>query len=1841
MVTVTPTVTIAAFSPATSTRCQGAGSVTTTTTGTNSTGITYSLDAASLTGGNSINSATGEVTYVAGWSGTTTITASAAGCNGPATTTHVVTVTPTVTIAAFSPGTSTRCQGAGSVTTTTTGTNSTGITYSLDAASLTGGNSINSATGEVTYVAGWSGTTTITASAAGCNGPATTTHVVTVTPTVTIAAFSPGTSTRCQGAGTVTTTTTGTNSTGITYSLDAASLTGGNSINSATGEVTYAAGWSGTTTITASAAGCNGPATTTHVVTIGGLVSLSINDITSDNILNAAEAGTTIAVTGTVGGDFNVGDTVTLVVNGNTYTGVVDALGNYSIDVPGSDLAADGDTTVDGSFLATLTCSATDTQVYSVDTVLPVPTISVDDITADNVLNAAEAGTTIAVTGTVGGDFNVGDTVMLVVNGNTYTGVVDALGNYSIDVPGSDLAADGDTTVDASVSTTDGSGNTATANDTQVYSVDTVLPVPTISVDDITTDNILNAAEAGTTIAVTGTVGGDFNVGDTVTLVVNGNTYTGVVDALGNYSIDVPGSDLAADGDTTVDASVSTTDGSGNTATANDTQVYSVDTVLPVPTISVDDITADNILNAAEAGTTIAVTGTVGGDFNVGDTVTLVVNGNTYTGVVDALGNYSIDVPGSDLAADGDTTVDASVSTTDGTGNTATATDTQVYSVDTVLPVPTISVDDITTDNILNAAEAGTTIAVTGTVGGDFNVGDTVTLVLNGNTYTGVVDALGNYSIDVPGSDLAADGDTTVDASVSTTDGSGNTATASDTQVYSVDTVLPVPTISVDDITADNILNAAEAGTTIAVTGTVGGDFNVGDTVTLVVNGNTYTGVVDALGNYSIDVPGSDLAADGDTTVDASVSTTDGSGNTATAIDTQVYSVDTVLPVPTISVDDITADNVLNAAEAGTTIAVTGTVGGDFNVGDTVTLVVNGNTYTGVVDASGNYSIDVPGSDLAADGDTTVDASVSTTDGSGNTATANDTQVYSVDTVLPVPTISVDDITADNVLNAAEAGTTIAVTGTVGGDFNVGDTVTLVVNGNTYTGVVDALGNYSIDVPGSDLAADSDLTVDASVITEDSSGNTATANDTQVYSLKDTDGDGIPDSVDVDDDNDGIPDTAEGTGDTDGDGIPDSLDLDSDNDGILDVDEGGNGDLDTNGDGVIDSNDTGYVDADNDGQADDSVDTDEEPDTDGDGVPDYQDLDSDNDGINDVIENGNGDLDTNNDGIIDSNDTGGSDSDGDGISDSVDSDSSNFGEGNGGEGDTVDTDGDGVPDYQDLDSDNDGINDVIENGNGDLDTNNDGIIDSNDTGGSDSDGDGISDSVDSDSSNFGEGNGGEGDTVDTDGDGVPDYQDLDSDDDGINDITEGGNDDDDGNGVVDGPDSDGDGISDEVDEDDSGFGDSGNTDVNDTDPTDPDSGGTGVVTDSGTDSDGDGISDSVDGDDSGFGDATDTDGDGIPDHLDVDDDNDGIPDTAEGTGDTDGDGIPDSLDLDSDNDGILDVDEGGNGDLDTNGDGVIDSNDTGYVDADNDGQADNSVDTDEEPDTDGDGVPDYQDLDSDNDGINDVIENGNGDLDTNNDGVIDSNDTGGSDSDGDGISDSVDSDSSNFGEGDGGEGDTVDTDGDGVPDYQDLDSDDDGINDITEGGNDDMDGNGVVDGPDSDGDGISDEVDEDDSGFGDSGNNDNLPDGNSDGIPDVIDPNEGGGTGVLPDSGTDSDGDGIADSADLNDSIFGDAIGIDDCVSVYNEFTPNDDGSNDTLIIDCIENYPTNTLEIFNRWGNLVYKKKQYNNKWDGTSTGRVNIQVDNKLPSGTYFYVLDLGNGTKPKKGWIYINRD
>ncbi len=86
---------------------------------------------------------------------------------------------------------------------------------------------------------------------------------------------------------------------------------------------------------------------------------------------------------------------------------------------------------------------------------------------------------------------------------------------------------------------------------------------------------------------------------------------------------------------------------------------------------------------------------------------------------------------------------------------------------------------------------------------------------------------------------------------------------------------------------------------------------------------------------------------------------------------------------------------------------------------------------------------------------------------------------------------------------------------------------------------------------------------------------------------------------------------------------------------------------------------------------------------------------------------------------------------------------------------------------------------------------------------------------------------------------------------------------------------------------------------------------------------------------------------------------------------------------------------------------------------------------------------------------------------------------------------------------------------------------------------------------------------------------------------------------------------------------------------VYNAFSPNDDGKNDTFTIDGIDNFPGNELIVYNRWGNQVYRKKEYDNTWNGTWDGQ-------QLPDGTYYYVVCLPDGgtTKIESGYLELRR-
>jgi gliding motility-associated-like protein len=132
---------------------------------------------------------------------------------------------------------------------------------------------------------------------------------------------------------------------------------------------------------------------------------------------------------------------------------------------------------------------------------------------------------------------------------------------------------------------------------------------------------------------------------------------------------------------------------------------------------------------------------------------------------------------------------------------------------------------------------------------------------------------------------------------------------------------------------------------------------------------------------------------------------------------------------------------------------------------------------------------------------------------------------------------------------------------------------------------------------------------------------------------------------------------------------------------------------------------------------------------------------------------------------------------------------------------------------------------------------------------------------------------------------------------------------------------------------------------------------------------------------------------------------------------------------------------------------------------------------------------------------------------------------------------------------------------------------------------------------------------------------------------------------VTPDAawGTlDCDNDGITNGEEaLNGNDPFDPCDPNPCsFEIPQAFTPYGDGVNDNFVITGIEQFPTNELIIYNRWGNIVYQATDYQNNWDGISISNFNFAGES-LPSGTYYYLFDTKTEEyKTLKGFIYLQR-
>ncbi|HDR2365018.1 TPA: Ig-like domain-containing protein, partial [Enterobacter asburiae] len=824
----------------------------------------------------------------------------------------------------------------------------------------------------------------------------------------------------------------------------------------------------GSVTVTASVSDKAGnPASVDHTLTVDVTVpAVTINTVAGDDVINIAEHAQAHIVSGTATGAA-AGDKVTVTIGGQTYTTVLDAAGNWSVGVPASVISglSDGTVTVTASVTDAAGNTGTGTHNVTVDTGLP--SVAFNAISGDNVLNAVEKGQDLSVSGT-SANLAEGTVVTVILNGKNYAATTAADGTWSLTVPAADLAGLGEANYTLSATATNGVGNSV--SNTANLLVDTALP--TVTINTVAGDNVINAAEVAAGQTISGKVA-NAEAGNTVTVTIGGNSYTATVQSDLTWSVNVPESVLTAlgNGDLTVSATV--TNGHGNTG-AGEREIV-IDASLPG--LRIDTVAGDDVINSIEHGQNLIVTGSSDG-LAAGTTLTVTVNGKTYAASVLADGTWSAAIPAADVGALAAGTVTVTAAGQSAAGNPVSIS----HDVTVDLSAVAISIDAIATDDVINAAEKGAELVLSGSTS-NVEENQTVTITFGGKTYTAKVDADGNWTATVPSADLAGlkDGDASVQVSVTNAHGNsahGNSASAG--REYSVDAT--APTVTIDTVAGDNVINASEAAAGVAISGTTTAE--VGQTVTVTLGGKSYTAQVQQGGIWNVNVPGTDLSALADNGYSVQVSVSDAAGNPGSA--GKAITLDTT--PPTVSFNDVAGDNVINSVEHGQAQIVSGTATGA-SVGDKLVITIGSNQYTTTVDASGNWSVGVPASVISALNDGTVTLSATITDSAGNSSTqTHDVVVNTASVALTINTVSGDDV-----INAAEAASPLVINGS-SAQFASGTQVTVTLNGKSYTATIQSDGSWTTTVPAADVGALADgASYQVSVSAQDSAGNSASA----------------------------------------------------------------------------------------------------------------------------------------------------------------------------------------------------------------------------------------------------------------------------------------------------------------------------------------------------------------------------------------------------------------------------------------------------------------------------------------------------------------------------------------------------------------------------------------------------------------------------------------------------------------------------------------------------------------------------------------------------------------------------
>ena len=623
----------------------------------------------------------------------------------------------------------------------------------------------------------------------------------------------------------------------------------------------------------------------------------------------------------------------------------------------------------------------------------------------------------------VTGKGNPGDTVTVTVGGQTQSTTIAPGGAWSVNFSQTVLLGDG--TYEAVVVVTQPLGGSPITLDGPTLVKDMTPPALAITQGTASVGHVENAFDH-----LNGTVvGGTGEAGSTIRVTAGYVVKDTVVAANGSWSVTFTPTEMPG-GERQVGLSVTATDPRGNRTVVTDSVV--LDTVaFPV---SIDPVAGDEIMNLAESGVALTITGTS----RPGAVVTVTLGGVTQAITTGADGRWTSNF-GTGTLAPGSYDAVLTARTDDATGNESVAT--RSIRVDTEAAVSIIS--PVAGDDVLNAAETAAGVILTGRT----EAGSTAYVSFGGVTRPATVSADGTWTATLSG---VAGGDYAETVQITSVDRAGNAA--SSTRTVRVDTKTAV-SINAGQGAGDDVISGLErsGGVTFAGRG------EPGASVSITVGGVSRAATVGIDGAWAATFATGDIAA-GTREVNVIVNATDLAGNTAGV--TYVVRVDTEVSDFRRTTLSSGADSVLNATEAAQGLTVTGTVESGSSV---MVRFGSGVARAASVTAEGLWSLTIPPGEVPL-GKSNVSLTVVATDRLGNTATL--TEEVAIDTVVRSFTRSGGSFAGDGVLNLAEATAGMPINGTA----EAGTTIVVgVSNGSTRTVTADASGQWQVTLTSADL----------------------------------------------------------------------------------------------------------------------------------------------------------------------------------------------------------------------------------------------------------------------------------------------------------------------------------------------------------------------------------------------------------------------------------------------------------------------------------------------------------------------------------------------------------------------------------------------------------------------------------------------------------------------------------------------------------------------------------------------------------------------------------------------------